>query len=129
MIDKAKVRTMSLLGRLEKNGIDRDIATSKLFVQEFLFKKLFIRNLILFLISFSTIFILNFDVFLLGKSTMGKEYLINVFTIYILLSMFICFIYDVIASFVLIDEYKKIQARVERYLKGLESVGIEYEEA
>ncbi len=129
MIDKAKVRTMSLLGRLEKNGIDRDIATSKLFVQEFLFKKLFIRNLILFLISFSTIFILNFDVFLLGKSTMGKEYLINVFTSYILLSMFVCFIYDVIASFVLIDEYKKIQARVERYLKGLESVGIEYEEA
>ncbi len=128
MIDKSKIRTLALLGKLEKNGIDRDIATSKLLVQEYLFKKLFIRSLILFLISFVIIFTFNFDDFIMSRSIMSKEYFINNFTFYILSAMIVCFIYDLILGFVLINEYKNIKNRADRYLRGIESVRQRYEE-
>ncbi len=113
---------MALLAKSEKLGIEKDIHESRFTVHEYVFKKLFLRSVFLFLLSFcAIIFYKLFDI-IAEASEFKIEYYVSSFTDFIIMSFFICFVYIVICSIVFVNEYRTKVKKVDNYFNAINSI-------
>ncbi len=122
MVDRTKIRTMALLAKSDKLGIERDIHETRFSVHEYVFKKLFFRTIFLFLLSFCGIMFFKFFDVLANRDLFEIEYFVDSFTGFIFTSFTICFVYILVLSIVFVNEYRAKVKKVENYFNAVGSV-------
>ncbi len=121
-MDKKYIRDRALLAKFEKNGIDRDINDTNLYVQEYIFKRLFFRAVFLFLVCFCSISFYQLKDTFFIQDLLSKELFNKIFMWSIIFSFLICAFYVIIASVFYSKEYSFKFDKCKNYFEGREKV-------
>lgn len=115
-ISKSNIKARTIIAQYENDNIEKDINDTNLYVQEYLFKKLFLRTIFIFLVSFCTISYFKIKEILFMQELFNEQFFLSIFVTAILLSLLICIAYCLIAGICLYIDYVNKQNKVKKYM-------------
>ncbi len=110
---------MTYIATCEKEGIKKDISDTNMYLHEYIFKRLFLRTTLLFVVNFAVLSFLKLKGNFFNRDYLQFEIIIKMFNSVMIYSFAICALYVVIMSFGLRAKYMEKHYKVEKYNKAL----------
>lgn len=126
MISKSEIKARTIIAEFEKTNIEKDIADTNLYLQEYVFIRVFFRIVFLFIVSFLAFSFMDLKDVIFDQDLLNIDLFLDIFNNVLIMTFAVCCTYILLVGLYIKSEYDIKKQRVEKYIDAksyLEKIG------